>query len=163
MSKKTPGPATAAFAALDRAGISYRSHSYEHNSRAESYGLEAAELLNIDPNRVFKTLMIDVDGVLCVAVVPVAATLDLKAAAQSLGGKKAQMANPAAAQRATGYVLGGISPLGQKKLHRTLIDESAAGYSTIFVSAGRRGLEAELAPADLVRLTQASLTAIARR
>ena len=128
---------------------------YSHDPAAASYGLEAAEVLGIDPARVFKTLMVDVDGRLAVGVVPVSGNLDLKAMAAALGGKKAAMAEPAAAQRRTGYVLGGISPLGQRQSSPTVVDESALELDTILVSGGRRGLDIELSPEELIRLTGA--------
>jgi Cys-tRNA(Pro)/Cys-tRNA(Cys) deacylase len=155
------GP-TPAFAALQRAGVAFTPHSYVHDPRAESFGLEAATALGVEPGRVFKTLMAVVDDELCVGVVPVMGSLDLKLLADALGGKRAQMADAAQAQRATGYVLGGISPMGQKKTHRTVVDRSSAQWATVFVSGGRRGLEAELAPADLVRVTRAVVARIAR-
>jgi Cys-tRNA(Pro)/Cys-tRNA(Cys) deacylase len=146
---------TPAVVAAERAGISFTLHEYEHEAGA-AYGLEAAAKTGVDPARVFKTLVVSQDGALSVAVVPVAAQLDLRAL-----GKRAALADRAAAERATGYVLGGISPLGQRKRLPTLLDESALGHETIFVSAGRRGLELELAPADLVRLTEARVAAVA--
>jgi Cys-tRNA(Pro)/Cys-tRNA(Cys) deacylase len=149
---------TPAIAAAERAGVAFRTHEYAHDPKAESYGLEAAEKLGLDAARVFKTLVVEVDGQLGVAIVPVAAQLDLKA----LGGKRTALADRAAAERATGYVLGGISPLGQRKRLRTTLDASALKHETIHVSAGRRGLELELAPADLVRLTDAAVRPIAR-
>src|SRR5699024_1188340 len=121
-----------------------------------------ADVLGLDPARVFKTLMIDLDGELAVAVVPVSGSLDLKRAAAALGAKKAQMADAATAQRATGYVLGGISPFGQKRAHRTVIDQSALDHPTVFVSGGRRGLDLEVSPADLVAQTRAVTAAIGR-
>lgn len=157
-----PTDATPAFVALHRAGIRFTSHSYVHDPRAESFGMEAAQALGVEPGRVFKTLMAMVDGELCVGVVPVLGSLDLKALADALGGKRAQMADTAQAQRATGYVIGGISPIGQKKAHRTAIDKSSAQWPTVFVSGGRRGLEAELDPADLARVTAAVVARIAR-
>jgi len=153
---------TPALLALANVGIAHTVHSYEHDPRAASFGLEAAEALGIEPDRVFKTLMVELDGQLVVGMVPVTCTLDLKAVAAALGGKKAAMADPAAAQRATGYVLGGISPLGQKNRHRTVIDETVELWDTVNVSAGRRGLEIELAPQDLVSSTQAVVAPIAR-
>ncbi|TCI99777.1 Cys-tRNA(Pro) deacylase [Aeromicrobium sp. IC_218] len=153
---------TPATALLTRLGIDFTERPYDHDPRAESYGLEAAEALGVDPDRVFKTLMVDVDGELCVGVVPVSGSLDLKAMAAALGGKKAQMADKAAAQRATGYVLGGISPVGQKKAHRTVLDETAELHDTVLVSGGRRGLDIELSPADLQRVTDAVLADVAR-
>ena len=158
------GKGTPAILAADRAQVAYTVHEYAHDPRAESYGLEAAEALGVDPERVFKTLLAAVDGGrLVVAVVPVTALLDLKAVAAAAGGRKADMAKPADAERATGYVVGGISPLGQKKRLPTFVDASAEGHTTIHVSAGRRGLEIELAPADLVALTGGTVAAIARR
>lgn len=159
---KNKGDATPAFAALRRAGVDVTAHSYEHDPSSASYGLEAAEALGVAAQRVFKTLVIDLDGELCVAVVPVEHSLDLKAAAAALGGKKAQLADPAAAQRTTGYVLGGISPFGQRKSLRTVVDETAQRWPTVFVSGGRRGLEAEVSPADLIGLTRAVTAPIAR-
>lgn len=142
------GRGTPAIAAAERAGIAFTVHEYTHDPRAPSYGLEAAEALGLDPARVFKTLVADVDGTLTVAIVPVVAQLDLRAL-----GKRAALADPKAAERATGYVAGGISPVGQRRRLPTLLDSSALAYETIHVSAGRRGLELELAPADLLALT----------
>lgn len=154
---------TPAIDLLKKARAAHTVHSYQHDPKAPSYGLEAAEKLGLEPARVFKTLLAASEkGELLVAVVPVAGTLDLKALAQTAGVKKADMADPAAAQRATGYLLGGISPLGQKKRLRTFIDESALGFPTLFVSAGRRGLEVELAAELLAQLTQATFAAIGR-
>ncbi|WP_129839255.1 Cys-tRNA(Pro) deacylase [Streptomyces sp. RFCAC02] len=152
-------PATVAAA---RAGISFTVHSYEHDPAAPSYGGEAAEALGTDPRRVFKTLVAEVDGALTMALVPVAGQLSLKALAAAVGGKRAAMADPAAAERTTGYVRGGISPLGQRRRLPTVLDASAAGHATVFVSAGRRGLEIELSPADLAALTGATSAPIAR-
>lgn len=135
-------------------------HPYAHDPAAPSYGAEAAAVLGVDPARVFKTLMVDVEGRLAVGIVPVSGTLDLKAFAAALGSKKATMADPAAAQRRTGYVLGGISPLGQRLPSPTVLDASALRLETILISGGRRGLDIELAPADLVRLTNAATAAI---
>ncbi|GFM76744.1 Cys-tRNA(Pro)/Cys-tRNA(Cys) deacylase [Pseudomonas cichorii] len=141
----------------------HRIHSYEHDPKAASYGLEAAEKLGLEPARVFKTLLASTEkGELLVAVVPVAGTLDLKALASAAAAKKTEMADPAAAQRATGYLLGGISPLGQKKRLRTFIDQSAQPFETIYVSAGRRGLEVELSAAVLAEHTRAEFAAIGR-
>jgi len=140
---------------LAAAGVSFALHPYNHDPSAASYGLEAAEVLGIDPARVFKTLMVEIDGRLAVGVVPVSGSLDLKAIAAALGSKKAAMANPAAAERRTGYVLGGISPLGQRLPSPTVIDDSALGLDTMLISGGRRGLDIELAPGDLVLLTKA--------
>ncbi|MGW7415489.1 Cys-tRNA(Pro) deacylase [Streptomyces sp. NPDC054863] len=153
---------TPATVALTAAGTPYTVHAYEHDPAAASYGEEAAQALGVTPDRVFKTLVADVDGKLTVAVVPVAGSLDLKALASAVGGKRATMADPAAAERTTGYVLGGISPLGQRKKLRTVLDASASAHPTICVSAGRRGLEVELSPADLATLTAAVLAPIGR-
>lgn len=142
------GQGTPAIVAAERAGISFTLHEYAHDPKAGSYGLEAAEKLGVDPDRVFKTLVADVDGTLTVAIVPVAAQLDLKAL-----GKRVTLAEAKLAERTTGYVTGGISPLGQRKRLPTLLDDSALGFETIHVSAGRRGLEIELAPTDLLALT----------
>jgi Cys-tRNA(Pro)/Cys-tRNA(Cys) deacylase len=143
--------------------VDFTVHSYDHDPAAASYGLEAAELMGVPAERVFKTLLAEVDGRLTVAVVPVAGQLDLKALAAAAGGKRAAMADPAAAERTTGYVVGGISPLGQRKQLPTVVDASALDHPTVFVSAGRRGLEVELAPAELVRLTRARSAPIGRR
>lgn len=154
---------TPAIDLLKKVRAAHTVHSYTHDPKAPSYGLEAAEKLGLEPARVFKTLLAASEkGELLVAVVPVAGTLDLKALAQAAGVKKADMADPAAAQRATGYLLGGISPLGQKKRLRTFIDASAQGFPTIFVSAGRRGLEVELAAAVLAEHTRGAFAAIGR-
>jgi Cys-tRNA(Pro)/Cys-tRNA(Cys) deacylase len=150
------GRETPATRAARAAGIAFRLHEYEHDPRAPSYGLEAVERLGLDAARVFRTLLADVDGALTVCVVPVAARLDLGAL-----GKRAQLAKARAAERATGYVVGGISPLGQRRSLPTVVDESALAFDAINVSAGRRGLELELAPADLVRLTRARVARIA--
>ena len=141
---KTPG-----IAAAERAGIAHSVHSYEHDPKAESYGLEASERLGVDPARVFKTLVVDLDGSLEVAVVPIEAQLDLRA----LGGKRSRMADPRDVERSTGYVLGGVSPLGQRRRLPTVVDPSALEWETILVSAGRRGLQIELRPEDLIALT----------
>jgi Cys-tRNA(Pro)/Cys-tRNA(Cys) deacylase len=153
---------TPATLTLTRAGVPFTTHAYDHDPAATSYGLEAAELLGLDPDQVFKTLFVEVDGRLVVGIVPVSRQLDLKAVAAAVGGKKATMADPAAAERATGYVVGGISPLGQKRAHPTVLDESALAYETVYVSGGRRGLDLGLSPQDLVRLTSATTAAIAR-
>jgi Cys-tRNA(Pro)/Cys-tRNA(Cys) deacylase len=154
---------TPALDLLKKVRAEHRVHSYEHDPKATSYGLEAAEKLALEPAQVFKTLLAASEkGELLVAVVPVVGSLDLKGLAQAAGVKKVEMADPAAAQRSTGYLLGGISPLGQKKRLRTFIDNSAQGFSTIYVSAGRRGLEVELAPAVLAEHTQAKFADIGR-
>ncbi|MFJ5957986.1 Cys-tRNA(Pro) deacylase [Paenarthrobacter sp. NPDC092416] len=160
MAKKMASQGTPATAALAAAGVPFVLHPYAHDPSATSYGMEAAEVLGIDPARVFKTLMVEVEGRLAVGIVPVAGTLDLKSVAAALGSKKAAMADPKVAERRTGYVLGGISPLGQRQSSPTVLDESAFGFDTILVSGGRRGLDIELAPADLVRLTKALTAAI---
>jgi Cys-tRNA(Pro)/Cys-tRNA(Cys) deacylase len=151
---------TPATVALDRAGVDYTLHSYAHDSRAGSYGEEAAALLGVDPRRLFKTLIAAVDSRLVCAVVPVASRLDLKALVASVGGRRVELADPAKAQRATGYVLGGISPLGQKSPIPVVVDSSASDFDTVFVSAGKRGLQVELAPAELIRLSGASTASI---
>ena len=138
----------------------YQLHAYEHSAGA-AYGPEGAQALGLDEAVVFKTLVADVDGALTVGIVPVGAKLDLKALATAVGGKRAKMAEVAAAERATGYVAGGISPLGQRKRLPTVLDASAESLETMFCSAGRRGLEVELAPADLARLTGATFAPIA--
>jgi Cys-tRNA(Pro)/Cys-tRNA(Cys) deacylase len=155
------GKGTPATAVLAKHGVEHTLHSYEHDPRHESYGLEAVEALGLTAERVFKTLVAEVDGTLSVGVVPVTGQLDLKALAVAVGGKKAKMADPAAAQRATGYVLGGISPLGHRSRLRVVVDSSAVKFDTVYCSAGRRGLEVELTPADLVRLTNAVVAPIA--
>jgi Cys-tRNA(Pro)/Cys-tRNA(Cys) deacylase len=162
VAKKKPGGGTPATVALTAAGIAFTLHEYVHDPRAASYGLEAAEALGVDPACVFKTLMATVDGVLTVAVVPVPGQLDLKALARARGGSKAAMAEVAAAERATGYVAGGISPVGQKRPHPTVVDESALGSEVVYVSGGRRGLDLAIAPADLVAVTGATVGPISR-
>jgi Cys-tRNA(Pro)/Cys-tRNA(Cys) deacylase len=176
MPKKARGAGgTPATVALSAAGIAFEVRAYEHDSlltdrslrrasdaRHEGYGLEAAEALDVDPARVFKTLLASLDGSLVVGIVPVTGQLDLKALARALGGSKAVMAEVAAAERATGYVAGGISPVGQKRRHRTVLDVSALEHDTILVSGGRRGFDLELAPADLVAITGAVTATIGR-
>jgi Cys-tRNA(Pro)/Cys-tRNA(Cys) deacylase len=159
---KRGGQGTPATVALEAAGVEYTVHAYEHDPAASSYGEEAARALGVDADRVFKTLLAEVDGALVVAVVPVAGQLDLKALAAAVGGKHAAMADPAAAERSTGYVRGGISPLGQRRPLRTVVDGGALDHPTVFVSAGRRGLEVELAPQALVDLTTAVVAAVVR-
>ncbi len=154
---------TPALDLLKKVRAEHRVHSYEHDPKAASYGLEAAEKLGLDPAQVFKTLLASSEkGELLVAVVPVVGTLDLKALAQAAGVKKVDMAAVDAAQRATGYLVGGISPLGQKKRLRTFIDSSALNFPSIHVSAGRRGLEVELSAEVLAQHTQAQFAAIGR-
>ena len=154
---------TPAINAVKGARVAHRVHEYEHDPRADSYGLEAAEALGQDPSQVFKTLLADLDGrKTVVAILPVEYRLDLKALAAAGGAKKAAMTDPEVAERLTGYVVGGISPLGQKRRLDTYIDRSAEGFDVIFVSAGKRGLELELAPADLALLTTSQFAAIRR-
>lgn len=148
---------TPAIVLLARQKVAHTVHEYAHDPRAAGYGVEAAAAIGVVPERVFKTLVARVDGTLTVGVVPVSGSLDLKALAGAVGGKRAAMADPVDAERATGYVRGGISPLGQRRRLPTAVDESATAFETIFVSAGRRGLEVELAPADLIRLTAATV------
>lgn len=154
------GKGTPATVLLSRNKVPHQVHEYAHDPRSASFGTEASELLGLPAERVFKTLVAEVDGVLTVGVVPVSGQLDLKALAVAAGGKKAKMAEVAAAERATGYVAGGISPLGHRKRLRVVVDSSATSYETIFCSAGRRGLEIELAAADLVRLADAVVAPI---
>ncbi|GAA2727741.1 Cys-tRNA(Pro) deacylase [Streptomyces nogalater] len=160
--KKAQAGGTPATVALTAAGVDFTLHSYDHDPSHPSYGEEAAEALGVSSDRVFKTLVAEVDGSLVVGVVPVAGSLDLKALAAAVGGKRATMADPALAERTTGYVRGGISPLGQRKRLPTVLDDSAGAHPTICVSAGRRGLEVELAPDDLAKLTEATLAPIAK-
>lgn len=144
-----------------RAKIAHTLHPYHHDPRSTAFGDEVVLALGIDAHRIFKTLVAQVDGALTVGVVPVAAHLNLKALASAVGGKKGAMAPVAEAERSSGYVAGGISPLGQRKPLATVVDSSALTYKTIFVSAGKRGLQVELAPADLITLTQARSASIA--
>ena len=154
---------TPAVKVLERDGADFALRDYEHDPRAPAYGEEAARALGLDPDSVFKTLVARLDdGRLAVGIVPVSGQLDLKALARAAGARRATMAEPAEAERATGYVLGGISPLGQKKRLATFLDASAEAFERIHVSAGRRGLEIGLAPADLIRLSQARLAPLAR-
>ena len=153
---------TPATVALVHAGIPFTPHAYAHEAGSTSFGLEAAGKLGVDAGRVFKTLLTDVDGRLVVGVVPVTGQLDLKALAVAVGAKRAVMADPSLAERKTGYVVGGISPIGQKSRLTTVVDESALGFDTVFVSGGRRGFDIELTPADLARAASAVFAAIAR-
>lgn len=162
MAKRATAGGTPATVALTRAGVAFEVRAYEHDPSAPSYGLEAAQVLGVEPERVFKTLLADVDGRLVVAVVPVSGQLDLKALAAAVGGKKASMADPTVAERTTGYVVGGISPVGQRKALPTVLDASALAHATILVSGGRRGLDLELAPADLVAVTGATTAPVGR-
>lgn len=159
MPKKGSTPATVALA---RAGVSFTEHTYEHDPSAGSYGLEAAERLGLVAASVFKTLLADVDGHLVVGIVPVTGTLDLKALAAAVGGKRASLAEPAAAERATGYVVGGISPFGQRRRLRTVLDASALDREVVYVSGGKRGLDLGVVPDDLVRHLAAEVAPIAR-
>ena len=143
-------------------GIAHTIHRYTHDPAASSYGQEASQALGVSPERVFKTLVAEVDGQLTVAVVPVSGSLDTKALATATGGKKAVMADPALAERASGYVTGGVAPLGLRRPLPIVVDETALSYPTVFCSAGRRGLEIELAPADLVAAAGAQTAPIAR-
>jgi Cys-tRNA(Pro)/Cys-tRNA(Cys) deacylase len=161
MARRSSG-GTPATMALTRAGLSFALHPYGHDPRAASYGLQAAQALGVEPARVLKTLLAEIDGKLAVGIVPVDQHLDLKALARALGASRAVMADPAAAERATGYVVGGISPIGQKRTHPTVVDASALAHATIFVSGGCRGLDLELAPADLIRITEAITGQIGR-
>lgn len=161
MAKRRSG-GTPATVALDRAGVAYTVHPYDHDPRAASFGLEAAAALGVDPARVFKTLLATLDGTLVVGIVPVSGQLDLKALARALGGSKAAMADVADAERITGYVAGGISPVGQKRRLRTVLDASAIDHPTIYVSGGRRGLDLEIDPADLVAITEAITDRVGR-
>jgi len=155
----TPG-GTPALVALHGAGVPHTTHAYEHDVRSKAYGEEAAAALGVDPVRLLKTLVVDVDGRLVVAVVPVAGSLDLKALAAAVGGRRAALADQRAAERATGYVRGGISPLGHRTRLPVVVAAGALAHDTVLVSAGRRGLQVELAPADLVRLAGATTAAI---
>ena len=154
------GRGTPATVLLARLGLAHTVHGYDHDPRSSSYGPEAAGALGVPAGQVFKTLIAEVDGALTVAVVPVDRQLDLKALATAAGGKRARMAEVGAAERATGYVAGGISPLGQRQRLPVVIDATAAQYPTVFCSAGRRGLEIEVAPADLMAAAGASMAAI---
>ena len=148
--------------ALTAAGVIFSQHAYEHDPGARSFGLEAAEVLGLPPEQVFKTLLVDTGAGLAVAIVPVAGQLDLKAMAAAVGAKRVTMADPAAAQRSSGYVVGGISPIGQKRALPTVVDESAELFDVVYVSGGRRGLDVGLSPTDLVRVTHAVVADIGR-
>lgn len=153
---------TPATAALTAAGIPFTEHAYAHDPANRDFGMEAATALGLDADQVFKTLLADVDGRLVVGIVPVTGKLDLKALAAAVGGKRAAMADPALAERRTGYVVGGISPIGQKTRHETVLDETAELWDVVYVSGGRRGFDLGLAPADLVRATGAVVADIVR-
>jgi len=156
------GPGTPATVALMAAKISFTAHRYAHDPAATQFGLEAAAALNLDPDRVFKTLLAEADGQLIVGIVPVTGMLNLKHLAAAVGAKRAVMADPAVAERKTGYVVGGISPIGQKSRLLTVLDDTASLWPTIYVSGGRRGFDIELAPSDVLRITGGQLAAIAR-
>jgi Cys-tRNA(Pro)/Cys-tRNA(Cys) deacylase len=162
VAKKSSG-GTPATVALTKAGVAFTVHPYDHSEGVTNFGEEAAAALGVERGRIFKTLVVDVGGELVVAVVPVARQLDLKALAGAAGAKKAVMAEPAAAARSSGYVVGGISPLGQRTRLRTFVDRSAEEFPTIFVSAGKRGLQVELAVGDLIRITGGQLSSLAAR
>jgi Cys-tRNA(Pro)/Cys-tRNA(Cys) deacylase len=162
MARQKAPAGTPATVALTAAGIPFTAHPYEHDPAAPSFGLEAAEALGVEPDRVFKTLLADTDLGLVVGVVPVTGMLDLKALAAAVGAKRATMADPAVAERRTGYVVGGISPIGQKTRHTTVVDETAQLFDTVFVSGGKRGFDVELSPADLLRATDGTFGAIAK-
>ena len=162
MARQKAAAGTPATVALSAAGIPFTAHPYEHDPAAPSFGLEAAEALGVEPDRVFKTLLADTDLGLVVGVVPVTGMLDLKALAAAVGAKRATMADPAVAERRTGYVVGGISPIGQKTRHTTVVDETAQLFDTVFVSGGKRGFDVELSPADLLRATDGTFGAIAK-
>lgn len=155
------GQSTPATTLLNRCGINYRLHAYTFDHRTDSYGAEAAAALGLAPQRVFKTLITELDGRLAVAVVPVSTQLDLRALAAVMGVKKAKMASVADAERATGYVIGGISALGHRKQLPVVIDRSVQDFETVFCSAGRRGLQLELAPNALVQAAKATVASIA--
>jgi Cys-tRNA(Pro)/Cys-tRNA(Cys) deacylase len=157
-----PRGGTRATDQLARLGIQHVLHRYPHDPRHPSYGQEASEALDVPADRVFKTLVADVDGRLTVAVVPVAGSLDLKALATAVGGKKAVLADPVQAERASGYVTGGIAPVGLRRPLPVVVDETALRHVTVFCSAGQRGLEIELAPADLIAAAHARTAPIAR-
>ncbi len=153
---------TPATVALTSAGVPFSVHTYDHDPSAPSYGLEAAAALGLPAAQVFKTLLVDTGAGLAVGIVPVAATLDLKAMAAAIGAKKVTMADPVVAARVTGYVVGGISPVGQKKRLPTVVDQSAHAFRTVYVSGGRRGFDVGLSPADLLTVTGAAYALIAR-
>lgn len=157
------GAGTPAIVALDKAGISYTTHPYEHDPMsALGYGLEAAAAIGVEADQVFKTLVTHVGSALVVGIVPVSRQLDLKALAAAMGAKKASMADPSEAERATGYVVGGVSPIGQRQRLATILDESALNFDTVYVSGGRRGLDIGLCPGDLITITKAKTAPIAR-
>lgn len=156
------GPGTPATVALARAGVAFTPHSYRHDPATTGFGLEASALLGVEPERVFKTLVAHADDELVVGIVPVSGQLDLGALAAVVGAKRARMAEASVAERRTGYVIGGISPIGQKRALTTVLDDSAELFETIFVSGGRRGFDIELSPNDLLAVTGGTLAAIGR-
>lgn len=160
--KREQGTGTPATTALTRAGVEFGVHPYDHDPAAASYGLEAAEALGVAPAQVFKTLLVDSGTGLAVGIVPVDRQLDLKAVAAALGWKKAAMADPVAAERSSGYVVGGISPIGQKRALPTVLDTSARSFDRVYVSGGRRGLDISLRVDDLLRVTNGTVADIAR-
>jgi Cys-tRNA(Pro)/Cys-tRNA(Cys) deacylase len=160
--KSDAAGATPATAALTAAAVPFQAHTYDHDPANTEFGAEAASVLGVDAEQVFKTLVADVDGALVVAVVPVTGMLNLKALAAAVGGKHAVMADPVVAERRTGYVVGGISPIGQRHRLVTVIDETAQLFDTIYVSGGHRGFDVELAPGDLLAVTGGTFAAIAR-
>ena len=164
MAKKTAdsGPSTPATVALTRAKIAFTPHAYAHDEGTTDFGAEAARALGVEPARVFKTLMVQTDQGLGIGIVPVDGLLDLRAVAAALGGKKATMADPGLAEKKSGYVVGGISPIGQRMPLPTVLDDSALAHATIFVSGGRRGFDIELSPADLLRATNGRAAPIRR-
>lgn len=162
MAKRSATGGTPATAVLTAAGVPFTAHRYDHDPTSTAYGEEMAAATGLDPARVFKTLVADVDGRLVVGVVPITGQLDLKALAAAVGGKRAAMADLAAAERSTGYVRGGISPLGQRRKLTTVIDDSAEAHPAIAVSGGRRGLSLEIDPAELIALTEARVAPIGR-
>ena len=162
MARRSPA-GTPALVALQRAGIAHTVHTYDHDPSRQDYGIEAAEALSLPPASIFKTLLADVDGAPVVAIVPVTGTLDLKALAGARGAKRARMLDPSVAERLTGYVVGGISPLGQRTALPTVLDSSAADHPVIYVSGGRRGLDIAVAPGDLVSLVGATYAPVAAR
>jgi Cys-tRNA(Pro)/Cys-tRNA(Cys) deacylase len=154
---------TPATVALSAAGIAFTEHAYTHDPANRNFGDEAASTLGLDPEQVFKTLVVEIDGRLGVALVPVTSTVDLGALAAAAQGKRATLAPPEVAERKTGYVVGGISPIGQRAPHETVLDESAELFDAIYVSGGKRGFDIRLATADLIAMTNATVAAIARR
>lgn len=156
------GPTTPATMTLDRAGIRYERHPYHHDPAAPAFGPEAAEALGVPPERVFKTIVVDTGTGLGVGIVPVSGRLDLKAMAAALGHKSCTLAEVAVAERSSGYVVGGISPIGQKRALPTVLDTSALAHETVYVSGGRRGFDLELSPTDLLAVTGGSSAAIGR-